>query len=393
MDFREHALNLIDEEEVVRVTRDLVAIPSVSPAEGRGMVDYMERWFRDLDIPYTEYPVGDGCAHFLSHFGSVSGPGRFVFNGHQDTKPVENMTVDPFAGEIGDGKLYGRGACDMKGGIASLLCAFKALVRCGFRPKGGITFYSDIREEYGGPYAMDYILNQGILDGYEGLISCEPSNLDVQIGDKGGISACFEIRGRSAHSGIAHLGVNAIHHMAGFILEYLELPYLTKENRYFGKPTINFEMIRGGLYLSAVPDRCVACIDTRLIPETPPEEVQKEIRELMDRMGRSYGMDIRKIDPPSWWSPVFEDIPSYFIAPDHELARRACRALHAATGREAVISGCPGATIAGKMISRGVPAVICGPGSLAQAHTDDEYVPVTALHDAARIYTALMAEM
>lgn len=393
MNILERSLALIEDAEVVQVTRDLVAIPSVSNREGRGMIEFMERWFDDLGMPYEEYPVEGGSAHLFAHFGSMSGPGRFVFNGHQDTKPTEGMTVDPFAGDIVDGKLYGRGACDMKGGIAALLCAFKALVRAGFTPQGGITFYSDVLEEFGGPNGMSLMVNSGVLDGYEGLISCEPSQLEVQIGDKGGISACFETRGRSVHAGLAHLGVNAIHHMARFITEYLDLPYLKRENQYFGKPTVSFEMIRGGLYLAAVPDRCAACVDTRLIPETPPEEVRKEIRDLMTRMERDFGMRITETIPPEDWSPVFDDTPARFISPDHDLTRRLRRAVFAAAGCEAVISGCPGATIAGKMIARGVPAVICGPGSIAQAHTDDEYILVEELPKAARIYTALMAEM
>ncbi len=135
---------LIDDDEVVQVTREMVAIPSITHREGRGMTDYLDRWFKDLGIPTRVYPCDGDRANFFADFGNTDGAGRFIFNGHQDIKPVDGMTVEPFAGEIRDGKLYGRGSCDMKGAIAALLCAFKVLVRAGIKPKGGITFYSEI---------------------------------------------------------------------------------------------------------------------------------------------------------------------------------------------------------------------------------------------------------
>ncbi|MCE5250841.1 M20/M25/M40 family metallo-hydrolase [bacterium] len=390
---RDRLFDLIDDEEVIQVTHDMVAIPSVTTHEGRGMLGFMEQWFDDLGIPYREYETEDRRANFFADFGAVSGPGRFIFNGHQDTKPVDGMTVDPFGGVISDGKMYGRGACDMKCGLAAILCAFKALVRGGFRPARGITFYSDIEEEFGGPNGMTLMISRGLLEGYEGLISCEPTNLDVQIGDKGGLTTCFETIGKSAHSGLAHLGINAIQNMALFIGEFLELPYLKKKNPYFGMSTINFEKIDGGLYLSAVPDRCTVCVDSRLIPETPIEEVNKEITDLMERLNREHGINIREIDPPASWRPRRGGISSQHISPDHELTKRVIRAVSAVTGTKATVSGCPGATIASQMIVRGTPAIICGPGAIEQAHTEDEWVDITQIPKAARIYALLMADM
>lgn len=262
--------DFIDDSEVIQVAGDLVRIPTITHHEGRGIVNYYEKWFQDLHIPMRLYPYEDDRCNFFADYGAVSGPGRFMFNGHQDTKPTGTMTIDPFGAEIRDGRMYGRGACDMKGGLAGMLCAMKAMVRAGKKPLGGITFVSDIEEEYGGQGGIQVLVNSGLLDGYDGLISAEPSDLEINIGNRGGIATAFETKGKSAHSGLAHLGVNAIHNMASFIQEYLKLPYLQVENPYFGKCTVNFEKIEGGLYLSAVPDYCLVCIDTRLIPETPP---------------------------------------------------------------------------------------------------------------------------
>jgi len=389
----EKLLDLIDEDEVIQTTRDMVGIPSITHHEGMGMVRYLEKWFKDLNIPVRIYPIGDDRANFFADYGAVSGPGRYMFNGHQDIKPVDGMVIDPYAGEIRDGRMYGRGTCDMKGGIAAVLCALKALVRAGVKPKGGITFFSDIEEEFAGGDGYYWAQREGKFDGFEGLISCEPTELEVQIGNRGAYVTCFETKGRSAHSGLAHLGINAIHNMAHFIMEYLTLPYLSTENPYFGKCTVNFEKIEGGLYLSAVPDRCMACVDSRLIQETPPEHVQQEVDELMERMNREHGINISEIAPPPDWRPGDFKLKAEAIPADHDLTRRAADAVEIATGKKAVISGCPAITIAMVLIEMGIPAIICGPGSIAQAHTEDEWVEIAQLPKAARVYTALMAGM
>jgi len=384
----------IDDDEVVQVARDLVRIPSITHHEGRKTADFFERWFRDLGIPVRTYPADDDRANFFADYGASTGPGRYIFNGHQDTKPTGTMTVDPFGADIRDGKMYGRGACDMKSGNAAMLCAFKALVRAGVKPRGGITFYSDIEEEYGGPAGMSAMLERGMLDGFEGLVSGEPSGLELQIGNRGGVATAFEARGRTAHSGLAHQGKNAIIHMARFIREFLDLPYLTVENQWFGKSTANFEKIDGGNYPAAVPDRCVACLDSRFIPETPPELVRAQFTALMERLRREEGIDIREIDQPTDWRPASGGgAAAAFITPDHPLVERARAAFRKAVGAEPVISGCPGATIAGAMIRRGTPAIILGPGSVAQAHTDDEWITVEDIPRAARIFAELMAGM
>ncbi|MGQ9615062.1 MAG: M20 family metallopeptidase [Spirochaetota bacterium] len=390
---KEKILELIDDKELIQIAREMVSIPSITRMEGMGMVRFLSKWFRDLKISTRIYPCENDRANFFADYGNTQGPGRYIFNGHQDTKPVTGMRIDPFGGEIKDGRLYGRGACDMKGSIAAVLCAFKALVRAGLKPKGGITFFSDIEEEYGGNGGYYWAKNAGLLNGYEGLISCEPTQLEVQIGNRGCFITAFEAKGRAAHSGLAQLGRNAVQDMAFFITEYLKLPYLTVENPYFGRCTVNFEKIEGGLYLSAVPDRCLACVDSRLIPETPPELVQKQVDELIARLKRENGITIVETPEPENWRPSSAKLKAEHISPEHPLVLLARRAVETVRDKNAIISGCPGITIAMVMIEMGTPAIILGPGSIAQAHTDDEWVEASQLLEAARIYTLIMSEI
>ena len=242
MTFTDRILAAIDPEEVVQVARDLVAIPSITHEEGDGMVRFYLDWFADLNIPVRLYPVDDTRSHIFADFQSPDGRTRLLFNGHQDTKPVTGMTVPPF-GEVRDGRLYGRGSCDMKGAIAAVLCAMKALVRAGVRPQSGVTFYSDIEEEYGGHDGFQRIVAEGLISGYSALVCCEPTEMRVCIGNKGGVVTAFETRGRAVHSGTPQFGRNAILDMARFITAYLDLPYLAESDPVFGLPTVNFEMI------------------------------------------------------------------------------------------------------------------------------------------------------
>lgn len=391
----ERLISLIDDTEVVQLAQEMVRIPSLTHNEGPEMRKFLERWFKDLRIPVRIYPASTGDrGSFFADYGATSGPGRFLFNGHQDTKPVEGMTVEPFGAVIENGRMYGRGTCDMKGAIAGFLCAFKALVSAGHKPKGGITFFSDIEEEYSGADGFLSIIAKGLCDGYDGVISGEPTKLEVHIGNMGAIATAFEVAGKAAHASMPHLGINAIHHAARFITEYLELPIYRETNPYFGKPTINFEKIDAGKPFEAtVPDRCTICLDTRLIPETPPERVREELDELLARLKKEEGIDIKEVDPPQTWRPRRGQAPAAFIDAGHPLSLRMIDAYRTALGNEPTIAALPGATFAGVMIRRGTPAVHCGPGSIEQAHTEDEWVEVAQLPKAARIYTALMAEM
>ena len=383
----------IDDKEVIEVTSELVKIPSVTTKEGMAMNNFFRAWFADLGIPVRLYPSESGTANFFADYGSTEGTGRYIFNGHQDTKPATGMTIDPYSGKVQDGRLYGRGSADMKGGIAAVLCALKALVRAGVRPAGAITFFSDIEEEYGGIGGYYRAIEKGLLKGYQGLISCEPTETELQIGNRGCFITAFRVAGKAAHSGMADEGINAIQEAAEFIVEYGKLPYLQTRSRIFGKSMYNFEKIEGGLYLSAVPDSCTVCLDSRIIPETPPELVQAQIDGLLAKLQRERGVRIEEIVPPASWRPVGSKLKAEAIPENHPLVGMMSAAIATATGRPAIVGGCPGITIAMAVIKEGLPAIICGPGSIKQAHTADEWVATEQIAKACHIYAAMMAQM
>lgn len=393
MNRHDRVLGCLDEKEVVEVASALVRIPSLTAREGMGMNGFYQAWFDDLGIPTRVFPNGKGTANFFADVGAAQGAGRYLINGHQDTKPVDGMTIEPFCGDVKDGRLLGRGAADMKGGIAAALCALKALVRAGEKPAAGITFFSDIEEEYGGYGGYYHAIEQGWLHGFEGLLSCEPSELELHIGNRGCFVTAFEVLGKAAHSGMADHGVNAVQHAAQFIVEFMQLPYLKVRNPIFGQSMLNFEKIEGGLYLSAVPDRCLVCLDSRLIPETPPEVVQGEVNELIGRLGREMGMKVREVAPPPTWRHSGQKLKAEMIPASHPLVGLMRDAISRGIGTCAVVRGCPAVTIAMAAIKEGLPSVICGPGSLLQAHTADEWAATDQIVKAARVYAAFVSQL
>jgi acetylornithine deacetylase/succinyl-diaminopimelate desuccinylase-like protein len=232
-----------------------------------------------------------------------------------------------------------------------------------------------------------------LLRGYAGLVSCEPTELELQIGNRGCFITAFRVAGKAAHSGMAEEGVNAIQQAAEFIVEYAKLPYLKVRSPLFGRSMLNFEKIEGGLYLSAVPDSCTVCLDSRIIPETPPEAVQAQIDELLGRLKTERGIRVEEIAPPLSWRPTASKLKAEAIPEGHPLVRMMSEAIGRVTGRKAVVGGCPGVTIAMAAIKEGLPSIICGPGSIRQAHTADEWVAADQIVIACHVYAALMAQM
>jgi acetylornithine deacetylase/succinyl-diaminopimelate desuccinylase-like protein len=151
-------LDSIDLDETIGLARSLVQIPSISGQEGLPISEFMADWLRDARIDSGLQHVGDDRANVYGRVqGSGSGP-RLLLNGHLDTKPGDGMTIDPFGGDIRDGRLYGRGSCDMKGPVAAEMIALKAIAHSGIDLHGTLVFGSEVGED-GGIWRIDELLD------------------------------------------------------------------------------------------------------------------------------------------------------------------------------------------------------------------------------------------
>lgn len=373
----------VDEDRAVTLTAELVRIPSICGHEGTAIAERLADELRDIGATAVLQDVGPDRQNVVGELCFGDGP-TLLFEGHMDTKWVDGMTLDPFAGEIREARLWGRGSADMKSGVAAMLVAMRALAERPGEARGTVRFVSEVGEE-GGGWALDPLRECGALSADAAIVG-EPSGLAVEIGNRGWWRGEIKTLGRATHSGTAQEGVNAIRAMAHVVLSLYGLPYVNDDDPVWGQSSMNVEHIEGGRWRTSVPDECTIRIDSRITARTSPEEADEQITGLLRRLdteNKAFRVDwdhleaTRNIRSANW------------IPQDSPLVRTACEAVRDATGANAVLSACAGFTIAAILAEEGTPAIILGPGQIRDAHTVDESVAVEEIRAAARVYVAL----
>jgi acetylornithine deacetylase/succinyl-diaminopimelate desuccinylase family protein len=307
---------------------------------------------------------------------------RLAWNGHLDVVPAGDAAGwrhPPFAAELVDGRIVGRGAADMKGAIASAIAAVAAVRRAGLELHGALDLHLAADEELAGVHGTRVLLESGLLD-QEACIVGEPTELRLGLAERGGAWVTAVAHGSAAHGSTPHLGVNAITSMARLLLRLPEvLPDL--EHPLVGRPTVNAALIAGGHAPNVVPDRCEVDIDRRLVPgETSPTAVLEPFERL--------AADIRAEHPEVELEFRIREWTDAAEAPSDSAIAEACRrAVLAETGSPSADHGFTGITDARFYVNEArIPTVILGPGSLSLAHTANESVELAELVTAARVY-------
>jgi succinyl-diaminopimelate desuccinylase len=397
-------------DELVALTQELVRIPTTNPP-GDGYRECAEviggrlarRGFA------VEYVRGRGTPGDSDRYPRINvvarregGPsGRCVhFNGHIDVvEPGRGWSVAPFGGLVRDGRIYGRGTCDMKGGLAAAIVAAEALVDSGVRLPGALEISGTVDEESGGYGGVAYLAERGWFapSRVQHVIIPEPLNVDrVCIGHRGVWWAELETKGRMAHGSMPFLGDSAIRHM-GAVLERLEhelLPRLASRTTVMPvvppgarQSTLNINSVHGGqpegfdgLPAPCVADSCRIVIDRRFLVEETLEGVKGEVRELLERLaGERPGFRYELRD-------LFEVLP---VMADRSgpVVQATLAAVREILGREAEIVCSPG-TYDQKHIDRIGRLKDCiayGPGILDLAHQPDEFVVIDDLVASAKV--------
>ena len=384
---------------VVESLRELVRIPSVNPMgrpvsgpeylEGN-VTAYLEAQFRELDVPYEIQEVEPGRSNILARLDGeipLQAGGRvLMFEVHQDTVPVDGMTIEPWSGELRDGRVYGRGSCDIKGGMAAMLAAFRRLAveRPAGRPT--VVLACSVNEEYGftGARHMAASFQNGAstLLGRlpDAVIVAEPTLLNVVVAHKGVVRWHCRAAGRAAHSSQPEKGENAIYRMARVVsaLETFARQTLPTHGSHplVGPATLSVGLISGGISVNTVPDHCTIEIDRRLLPDEEPDAAYREAAE---RLSEALEENHAEYEPPYLATGGLSD------ELNRSLADRVAEASRRGGGPGERI-GVPFGTDAPAFSGLGVPTVVFGPGSIEQAHTVDEWLDVNQLEAAAEIY-------
>lgn len=381
----------------VALLGDLVAIPSVNPM-GRAlsgpeyfeyrMTEYLEALFERLGLPHQRQPLEPLRENIVARLDGEVPPeqgGRLImFEAHQDTVPVDGMTIEPWTPTIREGRMYGRGACDIKGGMAAMLSALARLI--DERPAGlpTIIMACTINEEHGYSGAKDLArLWQPGADSLiprcpDGAIVAEPTDLQVVVAHKGALRWRIHTAGRAAHSSQPHLGQNAIFRMARVLaaLEDYQREVATTVARHplCGQATFSVGTITGGISVNTVPDRCTIEVDRRLLPG---EQNAEALQHAIDFLAKHPAIDF-----PIEHERPFMDGATLSDEVNGPLADRLVEVVRREIGPCEKI-GVPYGTDASKIASHGVPSVVFGPGSIDQAHTCDEWLDLAELQKAA----------
>ncbi len=370
----------IVEDELVSLVRELIKIPSYAEIKDgeKRVAEYLANFFRENGLSPEIREVGSGVNIIVS-FGAVEANSpSLMFNGHLDTVPVENMTVPPFDAEIREGKIYGRGACDMKGGLGSMAMALVALKRAGVKLRGRLVF-TGVSAEEAGSWGTKEIVNSGPLT--DCVIVGEPTNLEIVSASKGIILAIIDVFGKAAHGSTPELGINAIYKAVKLIQKVQEkLPKIFEKKRHplLGSPTFNLGTIRGGERFNIVPEKCNLVFDRRVLPGETTEEINKEFQEIIQSLKREDSEFDAKLQMLMGLPPMDTPLELPFIKCLGEAVKQV-------VGRT-VYSGIPGATDASIFSQHGIPGIVFGPGHLSKAHTRDEYVEISQLKQATKIY-------
>jgi acetylornithine deacetylase len=338
-------------------------------------------FFETQGIEVWEQLVFPGRPNVIARLEGRNPSRRVVFEAHCDTAGVEGMVIPPFEPQIKNGRMYGRGACDTKAGLAAMMLAVSDLKKSGQEPRSEVWVVSAVGEEY----AFQGVLKlRDKLQAAAAVVS-EPTEMKMIIASKGCLRWRIIVQGKAAHSSTPHLGTNAIEHMASLVcLLEEQSSHLTRlKHPLVGSPTLNVGLIQGGTQVNIVPGSCWIEVDRRLVPGEEPEKVLSDYRDLL--MGfRTSHPDIEVVME----SRALQDRPLETPV-DCAVVRHTVQVLKE-MGLDPRPCGVPYGSDASKLSAVGIPSIILGPGSIEQAHTVDEFVEIEQVEKALLAYKRLM---
>lgn len=361
----------------VELLARLVGFDTTSSKSNLGIIAFIEDYLLQHGVPSRRIPTADGQKAAL--FATIGPPGAgLALSAHTDVVPVggQKWTSDPFVLRAQDGKLYGRGACDMKGYLACMLASVPLFKARDLKTPIHLAISYD--EEIGCLGVRPMIAEFGkTLPTPIAVFVGEPTNMQVVDAHKGPVRWQVEVAGRAAHSSMAHLGVNAITYGARLIaeLERLEAELkITTRNERFTPPyaTLQVTMLEGGTANNIIPIFCRFGFEVRSLPGVDIDGIERRLRTFaqthcipeMQRTAQEADITITRLNT----------VPPFFAAPN-SLALSLALQLTGQNATQTVSY----ATEAGLFQDGGAPAIVCGPGDIAQAHTADEWIAESEL--------------
>jgi len=377
----------IESSETIELLKDLVKINSVNPSLVPGapgeaeIAEYIGEYMRALGLETRIEEVKPGRVNAVGTIKGTGGGSTLMLNGHTDTVGIHYMEIDPLDPVVKEGKMYGRGSNDMKGGLASILIAVKAITDSEVELKGDLVVAAVCDEEYASIGTERLMENVKV----DAAIVCEPTEFQVTVAHKGFAWIDIETRGVAAHGSAWPIGVDAIAKMGKVQvgLENLQEESLMKRShRLVGPPSVHSSIIEGGRELSTYPDHCKLQVERRLIPGETKGDVEAELDNLLGSIG--------DIDPKfdggykiTFFRGALE------VATDTEICRVLVEYSQEVMGETPHFTGSSGWMDTEIIARTGAPAVAFGPVG-SGSHAAVEYVEVDSVVDSAKVLEAVI---
>ena len=379
-------------EEVVELTRKLIRLKTVNPpGDELEAAEFLASWmekngFDEIEIQRISKRRGNVVGVIR---GSGEGP-SLIFNGHLDVAPpgdLRHWKYDPFEGVIADGKIYGRGAADMKSGLAALTVAAKYVKQHGYKLKGDLIVSAVADEVHLSTGAKVFAESKWFKNSC-GIVIAEPTGLRLVTAHRGALWLKIETFGKTAHTSMPHLGINAIYSMTKIIETLSKYKFKYSPVEILPPPTLCVSVIQGGYRINVVPDHCEIQVDIRTLPTQSHEEIIDDIIKSIN--------ELKKEDPTLEYKvSVIADRRPVYTDPNAPLVQKAIKVGKEVLNTYLKPEGAPFFSDGAEFIKHpGCPPIILfAAADTRQSHAINEYVEIDALEKSVLFYMALAKEM
>lgn len=379
----------VNDQTVTACLQELIRIPSINPPGNE--LPVAQTIAQRLAVAGLETNVidfGNNRGNVVARLrGKGTKPG-LMYNGHLDVVPPGQVPwqYDPFAAEIIDGKIYGRGASDMKSGLAAMAVAVELIARSGVQLAGDLVLSGTAGEEVDGMGALKLVESQA-FEGIGNIVVGEPSSLEVFVAHKGAIWLEFTTYGKTAHGSMPDLGINAILAMHRLIEELQKYSFNVPPHPLLNTPTMNIATIQGGIKTNVVPDLCKLTVDIRTIPGQDHEVIIADMQDLLDNLRDKFPGFRGELQVINNKLPVETPV-------DHSLVQRALAVGQRLLQKTMAPRGVNYYTDASVFVHEtGIPTILFGPGDEKLAHQPNEHVAVSDLTAAVKFYIAFALDL
>jgi acetylornithine deacetylase len=377
----------VDRTYITEVLRELVSVSSVNPpGDEKALAERISGLLQHIGIPSIVDSIDETRANVVGTLaGSGDGP-VLVLNGHLDTVPVkEDWEHPPLAGEVVGGRIYGLGAADMKGGIASMIGAVKEIKESGEGIKGTVILAFVADEEIGNAGARHFLSSHVPIDC---AIIGEPTNLEIVNSHRGVVRFRITTFGTAGHASNPSQGSNAIYKMNQAIsgLKNLADTYGAKDKELWQRPTLAVTQIHGGTGDNVIPDRCEIVVDRRIVYGEERNRVEEEILAPLKELEQ-------RDETLRYTLETTTALDAWRAEDDSRILKHASQAYQECFHRPPTFLDLGATCEAALFGAKGIDTFVFGPGHISKAHTKDEWVEIEQLVKAAEFYTAVIRKV